>query len=165
MMADKSQAICGGFFLPLVRARSAMRARTAAKIAAVTGWVIWAASWRALVNMLVLLILQIGQVLSNDFRCGVVGAEGVLVDGEGATEERLRMGKVTFGPQQRCQIVEYYGQIRVVGAEGIFVDGEYTSEERLRMGKVTFGPQQRCQIVEKGSDNRGVGAEGVFVNG
>src|SRR5215475_8598919 len=53
MMIDRTQAICGGFFLPVpfVKDSNAIRARTAAKMAAVIGCIIWAASSSALVSI------------------------------------------------------------------------------------------------------------------
>ena len=61
----------------------------------------------------------------------MLGAEGLLVDGEGAAEERLGLRIAAGVLVEPGQVVEPCGDVGVLGAEGLLADGEGAPEERL----------------------------------
>ncbi len=68
--------------------------------------------------------LEHGQVVERGADIGVVGAERLLADREGALVERLGLGVAALGPVQLGQVVERRGDIGVVGAQRLFADRE-----------------------------------------
>src|SRR5262249_32727308 len=55
---------------------------------------------------------------------GMVGAKGLLPDGEGALVEGRGLRIVAHAPVERRQVVEALGGVGMVGAKGLLPDGE-----------------------------------------
>ena len=77
----------------------------------------------------------------------MLGAEGLLVDGDGALVERLGLAVAAGGPVELGQVVEPGGNVRVLGAEGLLVDGDGALEERLGLGVAAGGPVEQARLL------------------
>ena len=64
----------------------------------------------------------------------MLGAEGLLADGERALVERLGLGVAAGVPVEQAQVVERVGDVGMLGAEGLLVDGERALVQRLGLG-------------------------------
>ena len=74
------------------------------------------------------------RLLRSRATAGWSGPKLLLVDGERAAHQRLRLGDPVGGLQQLGQIVEADGHVGMVGAEAPLVDGERATIERLGLG-------------------------------
>ena len=54
----------------------------------------------------------------------MLGAEGLLADGERALEQRLGLGVAAGVSVEQAQVVERGGEVGMLGAEGPLADGE-----------------------------------------
>ena len=80
---------------------------------------------------------------------GVVGAERLLADREGALVERLGLGVAAFGDIQRSQVVERRSDIGVVGAQRLLADGERALSKRDRLSVLAFTIELEDPCVER----------------
>ena len=62
--------------------------------------------------------------LLRRWRRGMVGAVGLLVDGQRPAHQRLGLGQAVGGLEQLRQVVEADGDVGVLGAVGLLVDGQ-----------------------------------------
>ena len=65
----------------------------------------------------------------------MIRAESLLIDSEGALEERLGLAVAAGGLVERGQIVEPGGEVGVLGAESLLADREGALEERLGLAR------------------------------
>ena len=69
---------------------------------------------------------------------GMLGAERLLADRQGALEERPRRREVALVLKQDGEVVEARRRIGMVGAERLLADRQRALEERPRAGEVAL---------------------------
>ena len=70
------------------------------------------------------------------------GPEGLLVDGQRATHQRLGLCQTVGVLEQHGQVVQADGDGRVFGTEGLLADGQRATHQRLGLCQTVGGLEQ-----------------------
>ena len=92
-------------------------------------------------------------------RVGVLGAERLLVDRDGALVERLGLRVAAGVPVEQGQVVERGGEVWVLGAERLLADRDSALVERLGLRVAAGVLVEIGQVVEPGGEGGVLGAE------
>src|SRR5712671_7262711 len=80
---------------------------------------------------------------------GMVGAEPLFADRQGALKERPRAGEVALGSQQAREVVEARRGIGMVRTEPLVADRQGALKERPRAGEVALPRRPSGSIPRK----------------
>ena len=94
--------------------------------------------------------VQPREVVQARGHIGMIRAEGLLPDRQGALVERLGLRVVALGVVQQREVVQAPGHIGMIRAEGILQDRQRALIERLGLRVLTLGA-----VIEDGAMKRG----------
>ena len=94
----------------------------------------------------------------------MIGAVGMLVDGQGAAHYALGFGQAAGGMEQLREIVESNCDSWIVLASTLLEDRKRTPHQRLGLGQPVGGFKQLSEVVELSGDVGMVRAKAPFFN-
>ena len=105
------------------------------------------------------------EVIQTGGDIGVLRAERLLADGEGAFVQRLGLGIAALRPGRAREVIQTGGDIRVLRAERLLADGEGAFVQRLGLGIAALRLVELREVIQTGGDIRVIRAERLLADG